>query len=504
MESNADKQLREKLKGVEYPFDPQAWEQMEAMLDEKKKRRGFFWWWFGGIAAALLITAGTIGYGLWLMGEEDRIARAEYAQEQELSESEKAVGSEQLAVSSSEEQMVKSKEQLANDNEEERAKGREQNENSNKEQLINGKEQKASGKEKTVNSKGQETNNKQRTANNKQQTKTSPAAKQNRKGNQQQRTKEVLEQLASNEANYSNSSVQTESATPAVPVSATQKEEALSLNTMYALLNGKDDALNTDKKEEGKLPKKKKWFTYSIGPMANVTGTILSNPFAVDSNARNRSAFSKGASFMAGFQQEFLFVDRIALTTGFLYSQTSFNVPRTNLDNVYSRPPLAYTCNISEMNITTGIKANLVAKSNVRFYVHTGFIHHIKLTEKFTYTYPTDTVPTNIWNGSNVVNNSTGFPTQTNFNGNTGYEAAQYDMLSGVTKSTLVDTEPFSVNNAKRYYASFYAATGVEYILKRRWVFFTEPMFFMGLQRIGIQERTKYNVGVSGGFRYQF
>lgn len=502
MESNADKQLREKLKGAEYPFDPQAWEQMEAMLDEKKKRRGFFWWWFGGIAAALLITAGTIGYGLWLMGEEDRLAEAEYAQGQ-VENGKQAVGSKPLAAGSS-------KEQLANDNEEERAKGREQNENSNEEQiakgkepLINGNEQKASGKAKTVNNKGQETNNKQRTANNKQQTKTSPAAKQNRKGNQQQRTKEVLEQLASNEANYGNSSAQTEWATPAVPVSATQKEEALSLNTMYALLNGRDDALNTDKKEEGKLPKKKKWFAYSIGPMANVTGTILSNPFTVDSNARNRSAFSKGASFMAGFQQEFLFVDRIALTTGFLYSQTSFNVPRTNLDNVYSRPPLAYTCNISEMNITTGIKANLVAKSNVRFYVHTGFIHHIKLTERFTYTYPKDTVPTNIWTGGNVVNNSSGFPTQTNFDG-TGFEAVQQDITSGLTKSTTIGTQPFSINNAKRYYASFYAATGVEYILKRRWVFFTEPMFFMGLQRIGIQERTKYNVGVSGGFRYQF
>ena len=52
MESNSDKQLREKLNGNEFPFDPRAWEKMEAMLDEKKKRRGFFWWWTGGIAAA--------------------------------------------------------------------------------------------------------------------------------------------------------------------------------------------------------------------------------------------------------------------------------------------------------------------------------------------------------------------------------------------------------------------------------------------------------------------
>lgn len=42
MENNSDKQLRDKLSSTEFPFDPQAWEQMEAMLDKKKKRRGFF------------------------------------------------------------------------------------------------------------------------------------------------------------------------------------------------------------------------------------------------------------------------------------------------------------------------------------------------------------------------------------------------------------------------------------------------------------------------------
>ena len=55
MKNSADKQLREKLTGTEFPFDPQAWEQMEAMLDKKKKRGIFFWWWTGGIAAVLLL-----------------------------------------------------------------------------------------------------------------------------------------------------------------------------------------------------------------------------------------------------------------------------------------------------------------------------------------------------------------------------------------------------------------------------------------------------------------
>jgi hypothetical protein len=303
MESNADKQLREKLKGVEYPFDPQAWEQMEAMLDEKKKRRGFFWWWLGSIAAALLITAGTIGYGLWLMGKDDRLAGAEYAQEQ--------VGNGKQAVST-DEQKARSKEQLANDNDE--AKGNRQNENISEEQIAKGKEQLTNSKEQTANGKAKAVSSKRELLSTEQQTKAiRPATKQNRKGTQQQHAEKVLEQLANNETNYSNNSAQIELAAPAT---TTQKQEAVSLNTMYALLNATDDALNADKKEETKLPKKKKWFTYSIGPMANVTGTILSNPF-INDTMREKKPFSKGASFMGGFQQEFLFVERFALTTGF-------------------------------------------------------------------------------------------------------------------------------------------------------------------------------------------
>jgi len=41
MENNSDKQLRDKLNGTEFPFDPQAWEKMEAMLDKRKSARCF-------------------------------------------------------------------------------------------------------------------------------------------------------------------------------------------------------------------------------------------------------------------------------------------------------------------------------------------------------------------------------------------------------------------------------------------------------------------------------
>src|SRR5687767_10776334 len=71
MESNSDEQLRDKLKSTEFPFDPQAWEKMEGMLDEKKKRRGVFWWWTGGIAALLLV--GVVGYELGVNSEKSKV-----------------------------------------------------------------------------------------------------------------------------------------------------------------------------------------------------------------------------------------------------------------------------------------------------------------------------------------------------------------------------------------------------------------------------------------------
>ena len=62
MESNGDKEMRDKLRGVELPFDPKAWEQMDAMLEKDRKPKIFFWWWTGGIAACLFMAAGIFGY----------------------------------------------------------------------------------------------------------------------------------------------------------------------------------------------------------------------------------------------------------------------------------------------------------------------------------------------------------------------------------------------------------------------------------------------------------
>lgn len=498
MESNADKQLREKLNGVDYPFDPQAWEKMEAMLDEKKKRRGFFWWWFGGIAAALLITAGTIGYGLWLMGEEDRFVSAEYAQKQ-VENRKQAVGSKQLAVAESQE--------TRNENQEQTAKGEEQVANDNEGETVNGKVQKAKGKANSVLSKAHFTNREQQTTNNKPQTKltrhSSPAAKHTRKDAQAQRSKKGFEQMANNEAGYNNNSIQNQATTTAVSATTTQKEEALSLNTMYALLQATEAAFDATKDEDNTLPRKKKpVFRYSLG----IAGTLTAATpgwkhynHQYEAYQAGKPAFYATPSYMVGLTNDFLFANRFAFSVGLMYAQTSFKVYGPYA-GPYSQVPVGYTSHIKGLATPMGIKVYPVVTNNFKLYVSAGFIHHIKLQETFSYTMP-DTVSNAIVNIPPSSKDAF-FPTQTSF-GSDGYEAIQADQMGNLS-TVMVNTKPFSINEAKRYYTSFYAGLGVEGIIRNHWILFAEPTYYMTLQRIGYQERRKFDFGGSAGFRYQF
>ncbi len=51
--------IRKKLQEAEPSFDPAAWEQMKAKLDNADRRRPFFWWWWAG---GLLLVAGLAGW----------------------------------------------------------------------------------------------------------------------------------------------------------------------------------------------------------------------------------------------------------------------------------------------------------------------------------------------------------------------------------------------------------------------------------------------------------
>lgn len=515
MENSSDKQLRDKLNSTEFPFDPQAWEKMEGMLDGKKTRRGFFWWWTGGIAAALLF--GLMGYELrGLVGSKQL-----------------AVGKEQTEISAqTSEESAKRKAQNAN--------GKEQNESvtetANQGEIVqvlsstgetnsgenttvtfnnNQKQNKAkvkkhiakSHKETTTEnpiasvSKGTNTN----TGSHKSEMRNRTAATTKNKRAKNAGTGNAVgsvsgKQLASGQQPATNNKQQTEVAMLNVASGKSALEEYLSLTRREASLleyiSEKENPSFDKKTEDDVLPKtKKKIFNYSLGVLANVTGTTLGKQPVNGEHAHSTMFYNK-PSFMVGFTHDFLFVNRVAITNSILYSQTSFDVMQPQTVS-FTQSPTYYSSKIQELTIPIGIKVYPVVKNNFRFYINTGIINHIKLKETFRYALPVDTV----YNAAVTPNNLADqfFPVQTNF----GNVKAVEDMNSGIMV-TESSTKDFSVNSAKRYYASFYASAGFEYIAKKHFILFTEPMFYMSLQKIGVQEKRKYNFGLSGGFRYQF
>ncbi len=515
MENNSDKHLRDKLRGMEFPFDPQAWAKMEAMLDGKKKRRGFFWWWLtGGIAAALLLTVGTIGWGLYLMSEEDKPGGEQ--QIVNLEEAPEANGSKQkntVTVNSSGEKSQRTSENIT---------GKETVVVSSTSKQKNANETTGNVEQPFVKEKaktmGSELGDKQP------QKKSKPLAKNQSaqsvksavnstsnineeqttfeaKNPAKQKRKEQLLKKAEQESPrtlveaFEKNIAEKRQEVTALATAGNQPAERIEMSRLEGLLEqpAEEEKYSMEKKSEDVLPKKKKRiFHYSLGVLANVTGTTLgSQEYSVIRN-RRPLPFYKTPSYMAGFTHDFLFVNRVAITNSILFSQTSFKVysPKTI---TFTKAPKDYTSSITEIAIPIGIKVYPVVKNNFRFYINTGIINHIKLKETFAYTAQSDTIFQSIV----TLSDSFFFPSQTNFSGD--YESNMF-----TKQNTVNGTSDFSINSAKRYYASFYASAGFEYIAKKHWLFFAEPMFYMSLQEIGVQEKRKFNIGVSAGFRYKF
>jgi hypothetical protein len=325
---------------------------------------------------------------------------------------------------------------------------------------------------------------------------SSSVAKKDKK-NALQLTDEAINASGSVASNISTSNAATEVTTPQ------QQEELLALNTMYALLQAKDEELNAEKKDDNTLPKRKKpVFQYSLG----IAGALsAATPGWKNYNHQyklpqaGKPSFYSTPSYMVGITNDFLFANRFAFTAGFMYAQTSFKVYAPYAQG-YSKVPYNYTSHIKGLAIPMGIKVYPVVTNKFKLYVSTGFIHHIKLQETFSYTMP-DSVSNAIVN-TPTTDKDNFFPTETSF-GSAGYEAIQADQM-GNLNTVMVNTKPFSVNQAKRYYTSFYAGVGVEGIIRNHWILFAEPTYYMTLQRIGYQERRKFDFGGSAGFRYRF
>ena len=255
-----------------------------------------------------------------------------------------------------------------------------------------------------------------------------------------------------------------------------------------ANLNDQDGMKKKDESDVNLKKLKKKIFVYSMGVAANITGATLRH----QTGAKAGDVFASSPSGMAGLTQDFMFFKRFAITNSILFSQTSFKV--LDAKTTYPIGLSKYSSNITEMAIPIGVKAYAISKPKFRFYIAAGIVNHIKFKETFNYQY----------NNNNVATNLTGglLPAQTPFT-NVGQFDAFYN--SNTPNSNYYkSTYDVSINHGNRYYTSFYASAGADFILKKHYVLFAESLFDMALQKIGVQNKYKYNIGLSGGFRYQF
>lgn len=508
MESNSDKAMRDKLQGVEVPFDPAAWEQMEAMLDKKEKKRGFFWLWFSAGMAALLLLTGAGAY-LSMYGESDK--QLALAKEQTSVGNEQEVGSRQNAIGNQEGNEVGGKQLNTVGNKEEKTVNNEGESNS----IL--KTEKANN---TLGSNTSKTTHKLKAKRNTFNGKQTGTASTENRINKQQRSKQSAkngtaltgnQQLATGNqsASTGNSQLTTNNALMTdfngKPINANTQAatpKAFSADKYWLThLNPAEEEYNPAKHEgNDQLPKKMraKVFQYSIGALGNVSAAM------VKENTGSTAVSTAKPSSMGGFTHDFLFAGRFALSNSILYSQSNFKVTNVRSQS-FDPAPISFNCRITEVAIPIGIKVYPISTPKFRFYLSAGVINHIKLSESFTYNTVT-TIDSGIASAIDIKNT---YPTTTSFDGNGNGAIETYDsytLTPGNTTSTkiLVNTNDFSINNAKRYYASFYAGAGVEGIIKNKWILFAEPSFNMSLQKIGIQERRKYNVGANLGFRYQF
>ena len=322
MENSSDKQIQEKLSNTEFPFDPQAWDRMEAMLSEKKKRGVFFWWWTGGIAAALLF--GVIGYELRGLIEKNEITYL--MEEQNL----KQVGSRE-------------------ETREETIGNKQTNTVATPDETGGMKQVSSSAKQEHTNELQKNIEPKSRIRKGKAEVSTSAVARGKLKIEKENQSSVLFRENpfhqrhpranAFSKVKSKKTPLEETTSANSIQISARanpyRKEiemlsEASSKNTTAEnillarreaeLLQSISDKTETgfDKKEEEALPKKKKQiFNYSLGVLANVTGTTLgSQP---GNQPERPPLFYSSPSYMVGFTHDFLFVNRIAFTNSILF-----------------------------------------------------------------------------------------------------------------------------------------------------------------------------------------
>jgi len=441
MKSNlSDKILSEKLKGIQPEFDPAAWEKMESMLNEDEKKRRPVFWWWFSGSLLAAVLCGVIAT-MWL--------QAPNHDKQKLI-SDGANTTLSTTYSTNKKPQTQSNSTSANEN------------NNNINRTISGTS----------------------TAN----TYTSGTSEMNvlhystSRGNH---SRKIANHFAKNVTAISgaNNFVLPINNKPALTADYSTPMSAL-LNDGYAL--GLEDSSIMEPTLKGRELKKRKKIAvaFSLGAGGELSGSTLA-----------QNTFYNKPTYRIGINADLKFAHRIAIHTAFLFGQTGF-VCNNPVSPTFVAAPNKYTSSISEFSIHTGLKGYMFEMPRLKLYASAGFIHHIKLKETFSYK---TTPPASLNTTPNITNDVLTYPEFTDFNSS---PVASLNGNGNVIASN--NTADFSINNGRRYYTSFYAGIGAEYVLQNRWIVFGEPTFYTSLQKAGAQNKNKFNVGLLAGFRYGF
>jgi len=475
MENNSDKEMRDKLQNMEFPYDPKAWAQMETMLNEKTQPKRFFWWWFSGVAAGLFIAA-LLGYRQFERGPGIATNTVAGSTPVIISQSSSVVSPlANVTVNPTGVGAVpgsKANNMLRNAVQNPAASSNFQVTKRNGVQPVSPPKLSQAGQDNFIFATAKnQAPGKAHSSQSKGKIRvkgTSTGTGQIAKASTN--SKQTNSQPASSTAYSGTGAVASTGETPALLDPAT-----LAFQSGFEFGDETNPALPLMKKDEEdvNLKKlKKKIFNYSIGVLANVSGATLGH----QKGAGSSNEFYGIPSYMAGITQDFMFFKRFAITNAILFSQTSFKVFTSDPNYLPD-----YSSTITELAIPIGVKGYAVSKPHFRFYLGAGITTHIKLKEAF--------------------NGFTNFG-QNNFSPQAGNLPQTLGIVS--VGDPYNSYAGLSINQSRQFYTSFYASAGAEFILQKHAVFFAEPVFDMTNQKIGSSGKYKYDLGLSGGFRYQF
>ncbi len=535
MENNTDKKIADKLKGIEMPYEPEAWQEMEALLDKKKKRRVIFWWFFGSGIAACLLLGGLLWQGMPKHTEQQSKASEITENRAEVKE---PVTSVQSAITTTEGAPVVSLEGGKN----EITTASANNGNIKAAETKNGQKNNAVAAEnqlkKVETNRQKDKKQKAEKVRTLEKTEKAPIAIVSPK---QRKTEKVKELVAGTEEPSAN---KTEEVSPAKPEA---KEEVIALNGTAAEEAKKTEqasgqnaempvttenvgqqtetieetkAVNVEEKKEEKAENatakkdekvdgKKKVFSFHLGARTDFYDVI-----PLHEGARDTFVKAKGVgrfAYMVGPDMEFMFGKHFSIYTGVLYSYNSYRINNpvvspSALDlpdsvNAYSSIVCkSFTSTAHEIVLPVGFKGYPYVSDNFRISIAAGIFNHIKIKEKFN----TEVVTTPYTSMNAPLVGEDKFVTTTS----NPFTNAYTDMYDNSPTTQALEKRQsqanwFSVSGTSRYYASFYASIGAEVILKKRLRILVEPIYRMSISTIGEQQQRLHSFGGSIGFKYQ-